>query len=426
MKLSPDNPFRRPGYRFFLLFQVITSMGGGFHFVASHWILYKDQESPASTAMLVLSYMVPMLIVMPICGVFTDRYNRRKLLMLATVYQLLLDIGLIALMVSGVFQATHLYVYAPLMSIGNALFWTTLPAFLREQLRKEELLHANSLNTSMLQGGYLVGAGMAGVLYPILGPIGSFAVDGISFGIGFLGWAYIGRWFKDKHRARFPHEKHSFLKEFLEGITYARTNASLFILALFCLVPRFAATFVNVLLAGFCSDSLNEGPESFGVLDMAYGVGAMFCGMALPGFLAKFGSRAFYPTVAIFLTGVAIFFLAGSPNVPMSVVFLGLFGFFAHVAGIITSTTLQKECEESIIGRITSLVSLVNILLAPTLVWALGQYADKAHGTLVFSDPIRDGFIAVAIFYAIVSFLSLLGVYPYLKKQILPQVASGT
>ena len=400
-----------------MFFQVVTSMGGGFHFVASHWILYQDQQSPSSNAWLVLSYMVPMLIVNPICGVFTDRYNRRHLLMLATAYQLLLDIGLIGLMLSGAFQATHLYVYAPLMSIGNSLFWTTLPAFLREHLRKEELLHANSLNTSLMQGGYLVGAGLAGLFYPVLGPVGSFGVDALSFAIGLIGWAYIGRWFKDRLRDEsMPQVQHNFLREFGEGLLYVRQNTSLFVLALFCLVPRFAATFVNVLLAGFCTDSLKEGPESFGVLDMAYGLGAMICGMALPGFLARSGQRAYYPTFAIFLTGISILLLAGAPNVPLSVLYLGLFGFFAHVAGIITSTTLQKGCEPSIIGRITSLVSVVNILLAPILVWSLGQYADQAEGRLLFVDPVRDGFVVVAVFYAIFTILSFFGIYPYLKK----------
>ena len=407
-----------------MLFEVVTSMGGGFHFVASHWILYQDQESPASTAWLVLCYMVPLLIVNPICGVFTDRYNRRKLLMLSTGYQFFLDLVLIGIMISGHFKATHLYVYAPLMSVGNALFWTTLPAFLREHLRKEELLHANSINTSLMQGGYLVGAGLAGILYPWLGPIGSFAVDAAGFGVGFLGWSYIHRWFKDRTRVHPSHHSPHFIREFGEGLVYVRNNASLFLLALFCLVPRFAATAINVLLAGFCTDSLQEGPESFGILDMAYGIGAMICGMALPAFLSKSGLKSFYPSLAILLAAVTMFYLAGAKNLPLSVLYLALFGFFAHVAGIITSTTLQKGCEEHIIGRITSLVSIVNFFLAPILVWALGQYADKEEGRIVFSDPIRDGFVVVAIFYLVLAALSLLCVYPYLKKQTLLEATS--
>ena len=63
MKLSKNNPLRRPGYRYFILFHGAASIGGGFHFVASHWLLYDETKSPASTAWLVLSYLMPPLLL---------------------------------------------------------------------------------------------------------------------------------------------------------------------------------------------------------------------------------------------------------------------------------------------------------------------------------------------------------------------------
>ena len=106
-----------------MLFQAATSMGGGFHFVASHWILYKETESPVSTAWLVISYMLPLLFINPICGVLADRYNRRKLLAISVAYALVLDLVLIGLMAAGHFRYSHLFAYAALMSVGNSLFW---------------------------------------------------------------------------------------------------------------------------------------------------------------------------------------------------------------------------------------------------------------------------------------------------------------
>ena len=170
-------------------------MGGGFHFVASHWILYERTESAQSMAWLVISYMLPLLIVNPICGVLVDRYNRRRLLSIAVGYQMFLDLGLIGLMASGQFHPSHLFIYAPLMSVGGALYGTALPAFLREKLDRSQLLHANSLNTALMQGGYLLGAGLAGLCYPVLGAIGSFSVDAFSFAVGLIGWVIIKRWF---------------------------------------------------------------------------------------------------------------------------------------------------------------------------------------------------------------------------------------
>lgn len=400
-----------------MLFQAVTSMGGGFHFVASHWILYKETGSPASMAWLVLSYMLPVFFINPICGVLVDRYKRRKLLVVGTGYSCLLDIGLLALMVSGNFEPWHLFVYSPLMSIGNALYWTALPAFLRENLEKKELLHANGLNTALMQGGYLLGAGLAGIFYNVLGPVGSFSVDALGFGVGMLGWIAIQHWFKDSERVHPPgHQGHNFIREFSEGMRYARANLQLFFMALFGLVPRFAANSVNVLLAGFCKESLETGPKGFGILEMAYGFGAMICGLAIPGVLLKYGKKAWVPTASLLVAAGAIYQLAGAGTLGLAIVYMAFFGMFCHIVGIITWTTLQAECEERIIGRMTSLVNIANFMVNPLLIWCLGQYASLEAGLLVHEDPLRDGFVAVGLFYLVLSALSVAGVYPLLRK----------
>ncbi len=417
MKLSPNNPLRRPGYRFFMLFQVVTSMGGGFHFVASHWILYGETGSTSSTAWLVISHMLPVFLTNPVCGVLVDRYNRRKLLVLGTAYCCLLDLALLGLMGAGKFEPWHLFVYSPLMSVGGTTYWTALPAFLRENLDKSELLHANGLNTALMQGGYLLGAGLAGLLYHILGAFGSFSVDAAGFGIGCLGWVFIQRWFRDRKRVHPPgYPGHNFSREFKEGVSYALANKALFVLALFGLVPRFAANAVNVLLAGFCMDSLKVGPKGFGILDMSYGFGAMLAGLVLPSFFARIGSSPWLPTLAILVAAGAIYMEAASSSLVMALLFMALFGMACHVSGIITSATLQTECGEHILGRISSLVNVANFVVNPLLIWALGQIAAQEAGWLVHKDPIRDGFVVVAIFNLVVAALSLAGVYPFLRK----------
>ena len=392
-------------------------MGGGFHFVASHWILYERTESPQSTAWLVISYMLPLLIVNPICGVLADRYNRRSLLVVAMGYQMVLDLLLIALMFTGHFRPGHLFVYAALMSVGGSLYWTALPAFLREHLDKSQLLHANSLNTALMQGGYLLGAGLAGLCYPVLGAVGSFAVDAGSFAVGLMGWLLIQRWFADRPRvAESARVRPGFFKEFSEGLAYAKANRPLFLLALFSLVPAFAAHAVNVLLAGFSKDSLLAGPEGFGLLDMSYGLGAMVCGLLLPTCLTRMGLRPWLPTAAILGAAAATCLLASAGILATAMGWMALFSLFTHVAGIITSTTLQKNCDERMMGRITSLVSVLKFLVAPILVWVLGSYAGGDAGRLLHEDPLRDGFVAVALFNLTLAVLSLFLVYPVLRR----------
>jgi MFS transporter, DHA3 family, macrolide efflux protein len=417
MKLSKNNPLRRSGYRFFMLFHLATSIGGGFHFVASHWILYDETESPASTAWLVICYLMPPLLLLPFCGVLADRCNRRKVLLLSTCYVLLLDSLLVAMIAWGVFQASHLYVYAVLMTMGSTLFWTTLPAFLREHLSKAELLHANSLNTALMQGGYLLGAGVAGILYGRIGGIGSFSVAAAGFAIAAFGWFFIRRWFPD--RPRKPKGRigfRSFFKEFAEGLGYAREKKSLFFFALFGLAPSYAAHLANVLLVGFSTDSLQAGSEGFGLLDMSYGLGAMICGLGLPIFLQRFGMRATLPTIALLLVAMNCILVSFSQSLAFAMFYFAGFAMFGQLVGILANTTLQRQCKEEVVGRLVSLVNLVQYLFAPILVWGLGAYAESPRGRILHEAPLRDGFVAIAILFLLLAAASLFGTYPFLKK----------
>jgi len=78
--LSPYNPLKKPGYRFFVLLALAASTGGGYHFIASYWILYGETGSTTSVAWLGIFFFVPSILVMPFAGVLLDRWNRRRML----------------------------------------------------------------------------------------------------------------------------------------------------------------------------------------------------------------------------------------------------------------------------------------------------------------------------------------------------------
>jgi MFS family permease len=183
------------------------------------------------------------------------------------------------------------------------------------------------------------------------------------------------------------------------------------------LAPGYAAHLSNVLLVGFSTDSLQAGAEGFGLLDMSYGLGAMVCGLGLPLFLQRFGTRPTLPTISLFLVATSCLLVSFSQSLAFAMLCFAGFALFGQLVGILANTTLQRECEEEVVGRLGSLVNVVQYLLAPILVWGLGVYAELPRGLLLHEDSLRDGFVAIAIFYLLLAGASLLGTYPFLKKQ---------
>lgn len=416
--LAPSNPLRRAGYRYLIYFSLIVAMGGGFHFIGSYWILYRETSSPSSVAWLIMAYWVPSLFVMPFAGVLVDRSNRRLILAASCGYLGLLSATVTTLMATGLFRVEYLYPYGILSSLALGVLWNALFAYLKDVLTTEELLHANSLNTALFQGGYLLGAGLAGVLFPWIEAVGCFAIDASSLVVGVVGWLTIQRWFPDKLHVREANRASNLLSDYWEGLRHVSRDWLLFLFALFSIVPRVSAQMLNVLVVGFSKDVLIAGSAGFGLLDMAYGFGAMGCGLCLPLFLHRFKLRATLPTVA--LVGAAISCLAVSftRDLGSAAVLLACFGASAHTVGILANTALQREAAPEVIGRITSTIQVCQYLMIPPIIWLLGEYASMESGRLIHAAVLRDSFVAASMLLLALAFVSLLTAYPFLRRSI--------
>ena len=415
--LAPSNPLRRPGYRYMMSFSAVVAMGGGFHFIASYWLLWEKTTRPESIAWLSIAFWVPSLIVMPIGGVMIDRLNRRLILAGICGYLLTMNLILVLLLLTGWFRFSHLYVYGAFCSFGAGLFWTAILAYIKDVLKPEELLHANSLNTALFSGGYLMGAGSAGLFYQYIGPIGCFVVDSAGLGLGVVGWLTLGRWFPDRARLPSASGDRGILADFVEGIRYVRANMTLFLFALFAIVPRISSQIANVLLVGFSGHVLAAGSVGFGVLDMAYGLGVMTCGLVFPVLLHRVGMHWGVPTLALLLATVAVFSVSFASGLATAALALAAFGACCNVVGILANTGLQREASSEVIGRLTSTVQLCQYAMIPVIVWSLGKYASLPRGHLWHAEPLRDAFVATAGVFLFLALLSLFVTRPFLKRR---------
>ncbi len=416
--LAPSNPLRRAGYRYLMAFSLFVAMGGGFHFIGSYWILYRETSSPASVAWLIIAFWVPSLFVMPFVGVLVDRLNRRLILAATCAYLAVLGATLTLLLATGRFQVSYLYPYGVLSSLAHGIYWNALLAYLKDALKEHELLHANSLNTALFQGGYLLGAGLAGVSFYWIEAVGCFAIASASMAVGVVGWLTIHHWFADKHHTAESNERHTFIGDYLEGLRHVRSDWLLFLFALFAIVPRIASQMLNVLVIGFSKDVLHAGAAGFGLLDMSYGFGAMSCGLCLPLLLQRFKLRSSLPTLT--LVGLAISCLAVSftRELVSAAVLLACYGACANTIGILANTALQREAAPEVIGRITSTVQVCQYLLIPPIVWLIGQYASMDRGRLIHTAVLRDGFVAASLIILVLAVVSFFTARPFLQRSI--------
>jgi hypothetical protein len=346
-----------------------------------------------------------------------DRWNRRQILAGLYVYLTLLNVCLVGLIAMGAFRPNHLYAYGVLSSVAHALIWTTLTGYLQQVLSKEELLHANSLNVALFQGGYLLGAGSAGVFFSQLGAIGCFSIDAAGCLAAAVGWLTIQRWFPDQREPRRDGVPRGLFGEFVDGLRYIGTDLPLFVFALFMLVPRLAAQVVNVLHVGFSADVLRAGASGFGLMDMSYGLGAVVCGLLFPIFVEKFGMPSWLPWLSLIVAAGCLRAISSADNLASAMVGLAILGGAANIVGVLARTLLQREADGALIGRVTSTVQIFQYLFIPPVVWSLGKYASQSQGWLIHSQPLRDAFVLASLLFALLAFAAHLTMAPVIRAR---------
>ncbi|MEM7395710.1 MAG: hypothetical protein AAF492_25545, partial [Verrucomicrobiota bacterium] len=141
----------------------------------------------------------------------------------------------------------------------------------------------------------------------------------------------------------------------------------------------------------------------FGVMDLAWGGGAMVFGFSFPLWTRRFGVPRSFAFFAVVITGLAAFGTSYSTHLLHAVIGFALMGGAANTLGIVVNTTLQRDVSNEVMGRVLSSVQICQYIFVPIVVWGLGKYSELPRGLMIHENPLRDGFVAMGLFFFFVA-----------------------
>ena len=160
-------------------------MGGdGIYLVAIAWLVYDISNTPGALAVVGFAWTLPQVAGLLLAGVLSDRFERRRLLVIADLIRCVAIGAIAALAYSGKAEIWHLVVLVAIYGLGEALFQPSYTAIVPEVVPHEELLQANALR-EMLQplGMRFAGPALGGALIALFGIGTAFLVDAATFAV---------------------------------------------------------------------------------------------------------------------------------------------------------------------------------------------------------------------------------------------------
>lgn len=411
---------RGRNYRLFFGGQSISLIGTWMTRVATSWLVYRLTGSATLLGVVSFAGQIPTFFLGPLAGVWVDRWDRHRTLVVTQVLSMVQSFALAVLALSGLINTTEIIWLALAQGLINAFDMPARQAFVVQMVEsRENLANAIALNSSMVNAARLIGPSLAGIVIAGVGEGYCFLIDGISY------VAVIVSLLLMRIAAAPPRPAARQIRlELAEGWRYVTGSVPIRSILLLLALASMVGMPYTVLMPIFASDVLHGGPHTLGFLMGASGVGALAGAMTLAMRKSVLGlGRRIAVAAALFGGSLIAFALSRWYWLSMLVLPLTGFGMMQQLAS--SNTILQTIAQDEKRGRVMSFYSMAFMGMAPfgsLLAGALASWIG-APATLAIGGALC---IAGSLWFARELPAIRAAVRPiYVQLGILPEVALG-
>jgi MFS family permease len=339
--------FSHPGFVLFQVARFLIVFAVEMQAVAVGWQVYEITKRPLDLGYVGLAQFLPGILLFPISGHASDRFERSKVLSVCYGGYALCFALLLALARQGSPSIRSIYVVLVLIGVVRSFNSTASRSILPQLVPQEHFPNAVAWNASIFQAATILGPSFGGIVYAAFrGPSAVYLIAMIT-GIG----ATISSFrIKPEVKAR-PREPMT-LKTVFAGLHYIWSKKLILgaiSLDLFAVLLGGAVA----LLPVYAREILHTGPWGLGLLRTAPGVGAAVMAVLLAHRPLRGKSG---PTLLWAVAGFGVFTIIFgiSHNLVLSLIALFLLGASDMISVIIRATLTQLATPDEMRGRVTA------------------------------------------------------------------------
>jgi DHA3 family macrolide efflux protein-like MFS transporter len=365
MEFKPTKETFR-SYLFFWSGQLFSLFGSTVINFLLIWWLTTITGSAVIVSIAYFANFVPFVVLIPLAGVFADRFKKKSIILIADSTQAFLTFLLVISFLVNIENIWLVIGVNGVRGIAQAFHQPTTNAVIPSMVPKEKLSRINGINFLFAGVVQISGNVVAGILWAIFG-IENLAlmlmIDVFTFFIALIPLLIISIPSINIDDVK---KKITILSDFLEGLNIMRKLPGVIILIGLSMLLNFLIQPINTLLTIFIQNVHGGGPEQ-GAIISAMVQGGMIIGafivsakkewtnkmrwifIGLIGIMVGYGFTAMAPTGWIFWIGIS-----GAS-----------FAFFLPLVNSLYNTVIQTIVPHDKIGRIMSIDMTLSMLISP-------------------------------------------------------------
>jgi len=336
-------------YRLFFFGQGVSLIGTWMQNIAASWLIYKLTGSEFMLGIASFFGLMPVFLFSPIAGVFSDRFNRRKILIIVQIMAMLQAFTYASITITGIVQVWQALTLSCILGIINSFEMPVRQAFVVEMVKdRADLTNAIALNSLIFNASRFIGPAIAGIITAALGPGMCFLINGISY-IAVI-TAFLSMNPADN---KIDKTNNNIFSDMKEGFFYCFNFIPIRdLLILISIISLFAMTF-PLLLPVFAVKVFNGGSHTFGILVSSIGAGAFIATiyLAMRESIAGIGKIM---NIAVYALSLSFMVFSFNKSISMAIPILVIAGFSLIVVMASSNMVLQTIVDENKRGRVMS------------------------------------------------------------------------
>ncbi len=369
-----------------------SNIGNWFQNVAAGIVVFQITGSNTLVGTVSVVQFLATLFLAPWSGAMADRFDRRKLLILAQgvsaagALSLAIWVGLEG--VEGLPGVWPIYAATAVIGLGFAVGISAMNALIPSLVEPEDLDDAIALNSATFTLARAIGPALAGLIVAGFGAVWAFGVNALTFFPLIIVLAFI--------RPR-PVRRSGGDGSVRAGFAYARERKALLWLVLATLTVGWAGDPANTLSPGY-SDMFGRGETFVGLQVAAFGAGAAVSSLMVGRIRARIGQVSTTKAGMILLV-IGLLSLSAAPHEAIVLIAFFVAGTGFTLGVTTTNSNMQRRLDEDMRGRVMALWSMAFLgsrPLAGIIDGAVADLISPRAGVLAATAPLLVGWWAMS------------------------------
>ncbi len=379
-------------FRWLFAATLVNNVGDGVVLAAGPLLVASLTRDPFLVSLALFMDYLPVLLFALVGGVAADRFDRRRMVIVADVARALVLVALVVAIVTGVVGIALVLLTLFLLGMAETFADSASSTLLPGIVARGDLGMANA----RMQGAFVLANQLlfppVGAFLFVVGPAVPFAANAISFALGavLISRVAAGR------RAERTAAASSVRTDLVEGIRWLLHHPPMrtLMLTIFAFNVTFGAAWSVLVL--YAADRLGMSEVGFGLLTTAVAVGGLV-GTSAYGLLERRFSLADIMRVGLLIETFTHLSLALTTSPAWALATLVVFGAHAFVWGTTATVVRQRAVPDAVLGRVGG-VYRVGHTGGMVIGTPIGGLLATAYG---ITAPFWFGFIGSAVLVAI-------------------------